>query len=124
MRIFAIALMALSLAGCTAARIVTASVDNPVTIEKMYQVEQGAVIIAATLNAYRDLCIQKVIDQKCRKVIVEIQAYTIPARQQLVTLRAYFRANDKLNAINAYNVLTRLLADARSVATKNGITVQ
>lgn len=124
MRILAIALIALSLSGCTAARIVTASVDNPVTTEKMYQVEQGAVVIAAGLNAYRDLCIQKVIDQKCRKAIVEIQAYTIPLRRQLVTLRAYFKANDKLNAINAYNVLTQLLADARKAAVKNGIVVQ
>lgn len=125
-KLFAILLLAPLLGGCNwqTTKAVLVGVDNPVTAEKMYQVEQAAVIVTAALNTYKTLCVQKVIDQKCRDVIVKAQAYTRPAAKQLVTLRAYFKANDKLNAINAYNTLTQLLADARSVAVQNGITVQ
>lgn len=121
---FLIVLFALTLSGCAATKIITASVENPVTVERMYQVEQVAVVLATGLNAYRGLCIRKEIDQKCRDVIIQLQSFTRPAQKQLVTLRAYFKANDKLNAINAYNTLVQLLADAKSVATENGVSLQ
>jgi DNA-binding SARP family transcriptional activator len=124
--LFAFLLLVPLLGGCNwqTTKAVVVGVDNPVTVEKMYQVEQAAVIVTSALSTYRSLCAQKLIDQKCRNVIVQAQAYTRPAAKQLVTLRAYFKANDKLNAINAYNTLTQLLADARAVAVQNGIVVQ
>ena len=90
----------------------------------MYQIEQAMVVTTAGLNTYKSLCVQKVIDQKCRDVIVQLQSFTRPAQKQLVTLRAYFKNNDTLNAINAYNAVVQLLADARSVAVANGVAIQ
>lgn len=122
-KIIALALV-LALAGCANLRTIVKGVDNPVTAEDMYRVEQTMVVIASGLNTYRSLCVQKVIDQKCRDVIVQLQSFTKPAAKQLVTLRAYFKTNDKLNAINAYNTLVKLVADARAVAQANGVPVQ
>lgn len=121
-RIALLLALALALGGCATAKLVV-GVDNPVTVERMYQVEQVAVVLASGLNSYRSLCVRKVIDQRCRDVIVQLQSFTRPAAKQLVTLRAYFKANDKLNAINAYNTLVQLLADARSVAVTNGVAI-
>lgn len=122
-RLLAILVLGLSLSGCLAHKIV-AGVDNPVTPQMMYNVEQTAVVVVSSLNTYRTLCVQKVIDQKCRDTIIQLQSFTRPAAKQLVTLRAYFRNNDRLNAINAYNTLVALLADARAVALTNGVAVQ
>lgn len=125
-KIFALVLLAPLLAGCNWQTIKTAvvGVRNPVTIEQMYRVEQTAIVVTSALNAYRNLCVQKLIDQKCRDVIIQAQSFTKPAAQYLVTLRTYFRNNDTINAINAYNVLTQLLADARAVAVANGVAIQ
>lgn len=123
-RIAILLALALALSGCTAYRVATASVKNPVTVERMYQIEQAMVVTTAGLNTYKSLCVQKVIDQKCRDVIVQLQSFTRPAQKQLVTLRAYFKNNDTLNAINAYNAVVQLLADARSVAVANGVAIQ
>lgn len=123
MRVLAI-LALLLLANCSTTRIITASVENPVTAEKMYQVEQAAIVVISGLNTYKDLCVKRLIDQKCRSVVVQIQSFTRPAAGQLVTLRRYFRNNDRLNAIGAYNTLIQLMADARAVAVANGVVIQ
>ena len=115
--------LALALGGCAKLKPLVGW-DNPVTPQMMYQVEQTAVVVVSGLNAYRSLCVQKIIDQKCRDVIVQIQSFTRPAAKQLVTLRRYFKNNDRINAINAYNTLVALLADARAVAKQHGVTVQ
>lgn len=119
MRALILALV-LALGGCA----VLKSVQNPVTAEDMYRVEQAAVVIVSGLNTYRALCVKGQIDQKCRNVIVQLQSFTRPAQRQLVTLRAYFKNNDRLNAINAYNTLVQLMADARAVAQASGVPLQ
>ena len=123
MKVFLIAVLALALAGCSTTKTLVKGVDNPVTLEDLYRVEQAAVILASGLNAYRTLCLAKKIDQKCRDVIVQAQSFTRPAGRYLVTLRTYFKNNDRLNAINAYNVLVQLLSDAQAVAKTNGVAL-
>lgn len=123
MKVLVLAL-ALALGACsTYVRPALTGVNNPVTVQHMYQVEQTMIAVVSGLNTYRSLCVQKVIDQKCRVVIVQLQSFTRPAQRQLVTLRTYFKANDRLNAINAYNTIVQLLADARAVAKTNGVAV-
>jgi hypothetical protein len=113
-----------NLAGCfQTTSLAISGVDNPVTVERMYQVEQVAVALVSGLNTYRTACLQKLAGDRCRDVIIQMQSFTKPAQRQLVTLRVYFRNNDKLNAINAYNTLVQLLADARAVASSNGVAV-
>jgi len=112
MRILAMLVLGLALAGCSTSRLALVGVDNPVTAERMYQVEQAAIVVVSGLNTYRTLCVNGTIPAKCKDVIIQLQSFTRPAAKQLVTLRAYFKANDKLNAINSYNTLIQLLADA------------
>lgn len=124
MRTIAVAVLCLWLAGCGAARFLTASVANPVTKEMMYNVEQTAVAIIAGLNSYRVLCLQRAIPASCRTTIKVIQPYTKSAAAILPDLRRYFRENDTLNAINAYNALVSIFASARATAIAQGVPVQ
>lgn len=116
--------VALALAGCGTTKALVKGVDNPVTAEDMYKVEQGAIVVASALNTYRTACVRKQIDQRCRDVIVQIQSYTRPAAAMLPRLRAYVRNNDRINAVNAYNTIIGLMADARNVAVANGVAIQ
>lgn len=121
--LIALIYIALAVAGCSTLRPITVGVNNPVTPAHMYQVEQTMVAVVSGLNTYRSLCVEKVIPQNCRDVIEQIQSFTKPAEAQLRTLRAYVKNNDRLNAVNAYNTLVALLADARGIAKANGVAV-
>lgn len=125
-RIALILVLAFGLAGCQYLRPLQKAfegVNNPVTPAHLYQVEQTMIAVVSGLNTYRSLCVQKVIPQNCRDVIVQIQSFTRPAQKQLVTLRSYLKNNDRINAVNAYNTIVKLIADARSVAQANGVAV-
>lgn len=127
MKKLSILLVALFIGGCSHIGAISSAVkgiDNPVTVEDMYRVEQAAVVVVAAMNTYKTLCVNKSIPAKCRDVIVQLQSYTIPAAKQLKTLRAYFKNNDTLNAINAYNTVILLMADARAVAAANGVEIK
>jgi len=115
--------LVLTLGGCKYLEPVVKGVENPVTTKDLYNVEQTMVIVASGLNTYRNLCVKKLIDQKCRDVIVQIQSFTRPAGAMLPRLRVYVKTNDRINAINAYNTLVGLIADARAVAQSNGVAV-
>jgi hypothetical protein len=115
--------LVLTLGGCKYLEPITRDVANPVTTKDLYNVEQTMVIVASALNTYKGLCVRKQIDQKCRDVIIQAQSFTRPAAAMLPRLRVYVKTNDRLNAINAYNTLVGLIADARSVAQTNGVSV-
>lgn len=114
--------LALALSGCKYLEPIT-GVDNPVTAKDLYAVEQVMVATVAGLNTYRNACVRKQIDQRCRDVIVQVQSFTKPAAAILPRLRTYVKTNDKINAVNAYNLIVGLLADARAVAKTNGVVV-
>lgn len=119
------AILALSLGGCAnlgpLATFATTGVTNPVTPEMVYRTEQAMIVVVSGLNAYKRACIAKTIAQSCRAVIVKLQTYTRPAALAIKDLRAAVRANDQVNAIAAYNVVTRLMADFKSTAVAAGV---
>ena len=121
MKAILVLVLGLALAGCSTVRTAVVGIDNPVTIERMYQVEQAAIVVVAALNTYKSLCANGSIPARCREVVAQMQSFTRPAAATLANLRTYFRNNDQLNAINAYKTLVQLLADARSVASMNGV---
>lgn len=118
--------LALSLGGCAALSEkfvgfdVTASIENPVTPDRLVKVEQAARIGVAGLLTYRRLCILKKIDVSCRDTITDIQFYTrqlcltyAEGRCQtgvLADVRTFVRNNDQVNAIKAFNLARDLLS--------------
>lgn len=133
-RLFAlpfVVLLAIPLGGCPSLQDVgsvlsasTATVNNPVTPQMLSNVENGAIIAFAGLNAYKKSCVDLVIQQSCRQTIQSIQIYTRKIKPLLVDLRNFVRLNDQVNAVIAYNALVGLIADFKTVATANNVQVQ
>lgn len=118
----------LTISGCaqlqTALDVVstsTASIANPVTKDRLNDVENAAIIAFAGLNAYKRSCVERAIPSSCRTVIQKIQVYTRKLPQQLVNLRNFVNNNDQVNAITAYNAVTQALSDFRNVAIANNV---
>lgn len=102
----------------------TASVSNPVTADMLNNVENGAIIAFAGLKAYKKACGDLAIPQSCRATIKQIQVYTRRLPPLLVSVRAFVRDNDQVNAVIAYNTIKQLIADFKSVAAASNIQVQ
>ena len=124
-RLAILLVVALSLGGCAGLMErfigfdVTASIDNPVTPDRLNKIEQAGRIATAGLLTYRRLCILKKIDRSCRGVITDIQFYTrqlcttyAEGRCQtgvLADVRTFVRTNDQVNAIKAFNLARDLM---------------
>lgn len=127
MRMLAVVIVALTLGGCagqsvlTGGTSITATIQNPVTPTMLYQAESGLIVAVAGLQTHKDLCIAKVIDRSCRAVVVKLQSYTIRLKPMLISLHAFVRNNDQINAIAVYNTVRQLLADFQQDAAASGV---
>ena len=117
MRVLATLVLGLFLAGCA----FTQNYNNPITPDRLYAAENGAIVVFAGLNAYKQSCALNVIPQSCRKVIGRMQVVTRQIPPYLRQLRAFVRNNDQVNAIIAYNEVQKLIASARSMQARNGV---
>lgn len=127
--------MALALAGCAtvqqavdsvgnAISVVTTSVANPVTRERLYEFENGMIVAFAGLNAYKAACVKGAIPSGCRATIRGLQAYTRQLPAQLTIVRGFVKNNDQVNAALAYATLQQMYAEFKASATANGVKVQ
>lgn len=101
----------------------TTGVANPITKNMLYDAENGAIVVFAGLNAYKQTCVQGAIPSSCKATIAAIQNYTRQIPPQLKVLRAYVKNNDQVNAGVVYNTIMQLLANAKSTASANGINI-
>lgn len=120
----------LALGGCTKAQlerfaaaeqVTTVAVSNPVTPERLYEAENGAIVVFAGLTTYKNLCVKKVIARSCRGVVEAIQVYTRQVETQLPVLRKFVKENDQVNAVAVYNLVVDAIAQARATAQKNNV---
>lgn len=118
MRIVILAL-ALALGGCAqfqaATSFVTTGVANPITRTQLYEIENGATVAMAGLNAYKQTCISGAIPDSCKTTIRTIQVYTRQIATLLPTLRNFVKQNDQVNAPIVYNTITNLIAQVKSL---------
>lgn len=103
------------------ANVATASIQNPVTPAMLRDIESGMIVVVAGLNAYRQSCVRGVLPPSCRTVTRSIQTYTKQIPPMLVTLRAFVRNNDQVNAIVVYNTIRNLLDGLRATATQHNV---
>ena len=126
--------LSLSLGGCaglqkvvsnveTAVGIGTASVVNPVTKERLNQMENVAILVFTGLNSWRQACIDGSIPASCEAQIDSVQVYTRQIPPYLAQLRAFVRSGDQINAITVYNNVTALIATVKARASANGVTI-
>lgn len=134
-RIIIAAVLALSLVSCAPARqaaefvfdavkIATVDVQNPVTKNDLYAVENSMIVAFAGLNAYKKTCVRGAIAPSCRGVIAKLQVYTRQVPPILDNLRDFVKNNDQVNAKIAYNTVKQLLADFKTTAAANNVQVQ
>lgn len=118
MKIVAMALLA-GLGGCAqlqqATSFVTTGVTNPITKTQLYEVENGATVAFAGLNAYKQTCISGAIPDSCKTTIRTIQVYTKQIATLLPTLRNFVRQNDQVNAPIVYNTIINLIAQVKTL---------
>lgn len=118
----------LALAGCgpqlqalqTAVKFGTASIANPVTKERLRQIEDAATILFVGLNAWRDLCEGGAINPDCRQQIRTVQIYTMQVKPYLAQLRRFVKQNDQVNATVVFNQLTDVIAIIRVKGAEGG----
>lgn len=112
-------LVLLSLPACAqlqqATNFATTGVANPITRTQLYEVENGAIVVVAGLNAYKQTCVSGAIPASCKDTIRTIQVYTRQIKALLPTLRAFVRQNDQVNAPIVYNTILDLISKIKTL---------
>lgn len=126
--------LSLSLGGCaalqnavttveTAVGIGTASVANPVTKERLNQIENAAIIVFTALNGWKQACVSGAIPASCKAQIAAVQVYTRKIPPYLAQLRVFVKTNDQVNAVVVFNNVTQIISTVRTQAAANGVTI-
>ncbi len=128
-KFFAIALVALSLGGCAQLQkfqdiisIGTASVANPVTKERLNQIESGVFLVFKGLNTWKQSCAQRLINADCNKQIAAVQVYTRQIPPYLVQLREFVKKDDQVNATVVWNNLSKLISTVKTQAASSNFS--
>lgn len=119
--------LTLSIAGCqqfrtleTAFQLGSASVANPVTPERLYQIESTISLVFVGLNTWKRTCVAGLIPDTCKQQIRTVQVYTLQIKPYLRQLRAFVKQNDQVNANVVFNQLTDVIGIVRAQAAAGG----
>ncbi len=122
--------LSVALAGCatiqaveTAFQLGTASVANPVTRDRLNQMESAVTLVFAGLNAWKKSCQQALINADCKAQIGEVQVYTRQIPPYLTQLRTFVKTNDQVNATVVFNSLVSLVGTVKTQAAARGIVI-
>jgi len=107
----------------TALQVGTTSISNPVTKDRLDQLEQMAVLVFTGLKAWKQSCINGVIPQTCKQQIAAVQVYTRQIPPYLAQLRVFVKTNDQVNAIVLFNNITSLIGTVRTQAAAGGVSI-
>jgi hypothetical protein len=122
--------LSLSLAGCatiqaveTAFQLGTASIANPVTKDRLNQVESAITLVFAGLKGWKRSCQQGLIPPECKVQIGEVQVYTEQLPPYLAQLRTFVKTNDQVNAVNVFNSIVALVGTVKTQAAARGVVI-
>lgn len=107
--------LAMALSACGTLQVLTSSTSNPITRDRLDQIEAVVQVGFAGLNTYRRSCLGGFADVHCRANVRAIQVYTRQVPPLLTQLRAFVKNNDQVNAVVVYQQLTQLLDKAKGV---------
>lgn len=93
---------------------IIASTSNPVTRERLYQIEASLSTVASAAIVYRRSCLQGNLPASCRATVEKIRGYSSTARAMVKRLRVFVRENDQVNAIRVLIELQGVISDLRS----------
>ncbi len=101
----------------------TTSVANPITKDRLNQLEEAAILVFAGLNAWKKSCINGVIPATCKQQIAIVQTYTRQIPPYLAQLRVFVKTNDQVNAAVLFDNILSLIRTAQSQAAANGVVI-
>lgn len=129
-KLFIVPILCLSLSSCitiqgieTAFKLGTASIANPVTKDRLYQVEEAVTLVFTGLNAWKKTCVQGLINADCKRQIAMVQVFTRELPPYLTQLRTFVKTNDQVNATIVFNNITSLIGTIKSQAAASGQTI-
>lgn len=129
-KILAICLVAFSLGGCamlqkiqTAVELGTASIANPVTKDRLHDMEAAVTLVAVGLNAWKQSCAQGVINANCKSQIASVQVYTRQIQPYLAQLRQFVKTNDQVNATVVFNNITSIISTVKAQAAQSNVAI-
>lgn len=129
-KLLIIPLLCLSLSGCitiqglqTAFTLGTASITNPVTKDRLFEIETTVSLVFTGLNAWKKTCAQGLINAACKDQIAAVQVYTRQIPPYLRQLRGFVKTNDQVNAMVVFNTLVDLVTAVRSQAALSGQSI-
>jgi hypothetical protein len=103
--------------------VLTTSVQNPVSKNTLFRVENGLRIAVAGLQTYKNYCNGQPVGDRCDVVVVQLQTYSRRARPLVRQLRTFVRRNDQVNAAVVFTTLRGLFAEFSTYAAQNGVPV-
>ncbi len=122
--------LSLALAGCatiqaveTAFQLGTASVSNPVTKDRLNQVESAITLVFAGLEGWKKSCGQALLPPACKDQISAVQFYTRQLPPYLSQLRVFVKTNDQVNATVVFNSIVGLVATVKERAATSGVVI-
>lgn len=128
-KLLIIPLLCLSLGGCaslpsihaieTAIQLGTATIANPVTKQRLYQMESAVTVVFVGLNTWKDQCRAGTIPPACKDQIAHVQVFTRQIPPYLKQLRAFVKNDDQVNAILIFNRLTDTISAIKAAAAAN-----
>lgn len=104
--------------------VFTTTIQNPVGLRELSDVEKGYQAALGIANVYVELCRSRQIARaSCRPVVTRIQSYVSQAHNALVSLRSFVRNNDTVNAVSAYAAVRKAISDFQGSADYQSISV-
>src|SRR6266404_4380487 len=83
----------------------TTSIANPITKDRLNQLEQAAVLVFTGLNAWKQSCINGVIPATCKAQIAVVQTYTRQIPPYLAQLRLFVKNNEQVHPPPLSNII-------------------
>lgn len=103
--------------------VLTTSIQNPVTRQTLYRIENGLIVAVSGLNTYKNYCNNRPVGDPCDVVVARLQSYVKRARPLIRSLRTFVRKNDQVNAGVVFSTLRGLFTEFRITAAGAGIPV-
>lgn len=104
-------------------QIGTASITNPVTKDRLNQLEAAATIVFSGLNAWKQACQQGAIPDSCYDQIAQVQTYTRQIPPYLTQLRQFVKNNDQINATVIWNQISQIIDTVKAKAADNNVNI-
>lgn len=103
--------------------LLTSSVQNPVTKNTLFRVENALRVAVAGLQTYKNYCNAQPVGDRCDAIVGQLQGYSVKSRPLVKQLRVFVRRNDQVNAQKVFATLRAVFVEYQTLAAREGLPV-